>query len=252
MVGRMFTSRDRTALVTGGSRGIGRAVASRLAADGASVVLGYVRDADGADEVVDAIRGAGGRAHAVQADLTGPDAADELFTATEAEFGEVDVLVNNAGATVETPSIAATSDEAYEAMMRLNAFAVFAMLRQASTRIRDGGRIVNVSSIHTTMPVPGVAVYAASKAAVEQFTAVAARELGARGVTVNSVSPGATNTDTVRAIVPAEVLDRAIPAMTPLGRLGTPADVADVVAFLTGPDGGWITGQNLRVAGGIV
>lgn len=239
-------------MVTGGSRGIGRAIVERLTRDGAAVVFSYARDKQAADEVVEVAAAAeGARAIAVQIDLADPAAADTLYAAAEAELGELDILVNNAGTNTVTPSIAETPDEVYDQIMQVNTRAVFALIRLASTRLRDGGRIINLSSINTVLPVPGGAAYAASKAAVEQFTAVAARELGSRQITVNTVSPGATDTDLLRQVNPPDVLDNVIPSLTPLGRLGTPADVADVVAFLAGPDGRWMTGQNLRAGGGL-
>lgn len=241
----------KTALVTGGSRGIGRAVVQRLGRDGATVVFSYARDEQAAGELVEIVAAAGARAVPVQADLADPSAAATLYADAEAELGALDILVNNAATNTVTPSIAETTDAVYDRIMRVNTRAVFALMRVASTRLREGGRIVNLSSINTVLPVPGGAAYAASKAAVEQFTAVAARELGPRGITVNAVSPGATDTDLLREVNPPDVLEDVIPSLTPLRRLGTPADVADVVAFLVGPDGRWMTGQNLRAGGGL-
>lgn len=183
-MGDVSSLEGKTALVTGGSRGIGRAVVERLAGDGAAVAFSFARDRQAAEDVADAVAAAGSRATAVQIDLADPTAAETLFTTAEDELGDVDILVNNAGTNIVTPSIAETSDETYGQIMQVNTRAVFALIRQASTRLRDGGRIVNLSTINTVLPVPGVAVYAASKAAVEQFTAVAARELGPRQIGV--------------------------------------------------------------------
>lgn len=238
----------RTALVTGGSRGIGRAIVVRLARDGASVVFSFARNKTAADEVVAAC---GDRVHAVAADLATPEAPKELYDAAEAAIGPLDILVNNAGSSTVPRPMSATTDEDYDTLMAVNTRAVFVLMREASTRLRDGGRIVNISTINTVMPDPAVAVHAASKAAVEQFAACAARELGPRAITVNAVSPGATYTDLLRGNNPGVDIAAAVAPLTPLGRIGRPDDIADVVAFLAGPDGRWITGQNLRAGGGL-
>ncbi len=146
--------------------------------------------------------------------------------------------------------LAETEVEVFDSVMAINTRSVFLTMRYAARQMRDGGRIVNISTMNTVRPVPGIGPYAASKGAIEQLTAVAARELGPRGITVNIVSPGATDTDMLRGANPAEAL-QAVAGMTPLGRLGEASDVAAVVAFLTGPDGRWITGQNLRATGGL-
>jgi 3-oxoacyl-[acyl-carrier protein] reductase len=191
----------------------------------------------------------------VRADLGEPGGMAELLAETERyleskDLPGLDIMVNNAAADHRPEPLAEITDASYERIMAVNTRAVFQALRWAAVRLRDGGRIVNLSTRNTSWPSPGVAVYAASKGAVEQLTAVAARELGARGITVNAVSPGATDTDLLRATNSAEGL-RMAKQMTPLGRLGQPADVADVIAFLCGPDARWITGQNLCVTGGL-
>ncbi|MEU4117588.1 glucose 1-dehydrogenase [Kitasatospora sp. NPDC028055] len=240
----------RAAVVTGGSRGIGRAIVERLAREGADVVLGYATDRAAAEAVVDAVAAGGGRAWAVPADLGEPGAAERLMAAAEERLGGLDILVNNAARSFTPTPLADLDDTAFDAVLAVNTRAVFATVRYAARRMRDGGRIVNISSVNTARPVPGIAAYAASKGAVEQLTAVAAAELGPRGITVNTVSPGATDTDLLRATNPPEALDR-VAGMTPLRRLGQPEDIADVVAFLAGPDARWITGQNLRATGGL-
>lgn len=237
-----------TALVTGGSRGIGRSIVRRLAHDGARVAFSFAQNKTAADEVV---ASGGGRVVALAADLVSAEAPKELYDGAEAALGPLDVLVNNAGSNTVPRPISATTDEDYEKLMAINTRAVFMLMREASVRLRDGGRIVNISTINTVMPNPAVAVHAASKAAIEQFAACSARELGPRGITVNCVSPGATETDLLRGNNPGVDLAAAIAPMTPLGRLGQPEDIADVVAFLVGPDGRWITGQNLRAGGGL-
>jgi 3-oxoacyl-[acyl-carrier protein] reductase len=233
----------KTAVVTGGSRGIGRAIVERLARDGATVVFGYHRRADEARAVEKAVPGS----RAVQADLGAPDAVDRLF----ADVTDLDILVANAAAQFTSTPIADTTEAEYDRIMTVNARSVFLAIRYAARNMRDEGRIITLSTLNTVLAAPGGSLYGGSKGAVEQFGKVAARELGARGITVNTVSPGATDTELLRSTNSDESLAMAA-RLSPLGRLGQPADVADVVAFLAGPDGRWITGQNIRAGGGIV
>jgi 3-oxoacyl-[acyl-carrier protein] reductase len=239
----------RTALVIGGSRGIGRAVVQRLAGDGAAVLFSYVTDRSAADDVLRATAESPGTVLAERADLRDLGSVRALFARAEQEMGGLDVLVNNAAIGVLAPMADAT-EEQYDLVMDTNAKGTFFAIQEAARRLRDGGRIINVSTINTTIATPGNALYSASKAAIEQYTAIAAQELGPRGITVNTVSPGPTDTDLLRSVTPPEALPR-LAAMSPLGRLGAPTDVAAVVAFLAGEDGGWVTGQNLRASGGI-
>ena len=239
----------RTALVTGGSRGIGRAIVERLIGDGATVTFGYRTDKRAAEEVVAGVTAAGGRAQAVQADLAELGALDRLWDAAEAFAGPVEILVNNA-AVGAVRSLAELSDEDYEHVMQVNLRSVFEALRRAARVMPNGGKIVNVSTVNTVMPGPGISLYAASKGAVEQLTVIAAHELGERDITVNTVSPGATETDMLRNHNSPDGME-TMRTMSPLGRLGQPEDVADVIAFLVGPDGRWMTAQNLRAGGGI-
>ncbi|WP_307815370.1 glucose 1-dehydrogenase [Streptomyces sp. 7-21] len=238
----------KAAVVTGGSRGIGRAIVERLCRDGADVVFSYVSGAGSADEVA---RATAGRARAVRADLAEPEAAEQLMAQAEERLGGLDILVNNAAVPFSPAPLAETEAADFDRVMAVNARAAFLTLRYAARHMRDGGRIVNVSTMNTVRPAPGISPYVASKGALEQLTAAAALELGPRAITVNSVSPGATDTDLLRSVNPPEALDQ-VARLTPLGRLGQPADIASVVAFLVGPDGGWVTGQNLRAAGGLV
>lgn len=239
-----------TAVVTGGSRGIGRAIVERLCRDGADVVFNYATSEEAAADVVRAVQADGGKVRAMRMDLKEPDAAERLMEAAEAHLGSLSILVNNAAMSFTPAPIAETEADVFDSVMAANTRSVFLTTRYAARHMRDGGRIVNISTLNTMRPAPGIAPYAASKGAIEQLTAVAARELGPRGITVNTVSPGATDTELLRGTNPPQALEAVI-GMTPLGRLGQPSDVADVVAFLTGPDGRWITGQNLRATGGL-
>ncbi|MCX4092612.1 SDR family oxidoreductase [Nocardia sp. alder85J] len=235
------------ALITGGSRGIGAAIARRLGADGVRVVVNYRENASAATDVVADIEAAGGAAVAARGDVADPAQLLGLFDLTEGTFGGLDILVVNAG-TARFAPIADTTDADFDTMFAINTRATFVALREAARRIRDNGRIVVVSSGSTVTGRPGAGAYAASKAAVEQLVRAAAAELGPRGVTVNSVRPGATRTDALR--VDAAALAR-LAAEVPLRRIGEPEDIAAVVAFLASADGGWITGQHLHAGGGL-
>ncbi|MDT0423436.1 SDR family oxidoreductase [Streptomyces evansiae] len=250
MTGAEGVLAGKNAVVTGGSRGIGRAVVERLCRDGARVVLTYRREREAADEVCAAVRAGGGQAYAVRLDLADAAATEQAMAAADARLGGLDILVNNAARTSARLPLAETGTEHFDEVLTVNTRAVFLTTRYAARHLRDGGRIITVSTANTVRPGPGIAPYVMSKGAVEQLMAVAAHELGARGITANTVSPGATDTDMLRGANPPEAL-AALPAMTPLARLGTPSDIADVIAFLAGPDGRWITGQNVRATGGL-
>jgi 3-oxoacyl-[acyl-carrier protein] reductase len=247
----MTALRGKTAVVTGGSRGIGRAIVERLARDGADGVFNYARSAEAAEEVVRTVEEAGGSARAVRLDLAEAGAAEQLMdTASQGPSGSVEILVNNAAINLPRTPLAEIEEERFDQLMTVNLKAAFLTVRHAARHMPDGGRIINISTLNTTRPVPGIAPYMISKGALEQLTAAAAQELGERGITVNTVSPGATDTDMLHDANPGEMLDLLV-SITPLRRLGQPSDVADVVAFLAGPDGRWLTGQNLRASGGL-
>ncbi|MFC5753112.1 SDR family oxidoreductase [Actinomadura rugatobispora] len=238
-----MTLTGKTALVTGGSRGIGRAIVRRLAQDGAKVVFGYRQDKTAADALLDELDDA----VAVRADLEDPAGIETLF---EPVADGLDILVNNAAINPHAPITDITSEE-FDRVMTINAKAPLLAMRKAATLLRDNGRVINISTLNTVVPAPGHALYSASKGALEQLTAVAAREFGVRGITVNTVSPGAIDTDLLRATNPPEALEQSV-AFTALQRLGQPTDIAAVVSFLAGPDSQWITGQNLRATGGLL
>jgi 3-oxoacyl-[acyl-carrier protein] reductase len=238
----------RTAIVTGASKGIGAAVAKRLAADGFRTVVNYASSAAEAEEVVAVIKAAGGRARAVGADVADPSAVRRLFDQAEAEFGPVDVLVNNAGMMKVSP-LAEVADADYQRQVAVNLTGTFNGMREGARRVRDGGRIINVSTSVIGAFLPNYGVYAATKAAVEAMTHVLAKELGARGVTVNAVAPGPVATE-LFLTGKSEELIRRMTSDIPLGRLGQPDDIARVVSFLASPESGWINGQVVKANGG--
>lgn len=246
----MTVRNGKSAIVTGASRGIGAAVAQRLAADGFAVVVNYSGDAASAEALVLAIEKSGGQALAVQADVSDAEAVRRLFEATESAFGGVDVLVNNAGI-MQLANVADADDAFVSRHLDVNLRGVINGIREASRRLRRGGRVVSFSSSVVGLYQPTYGVYAATKAGVEALTHVLAKEMRGREVTVNAVAPGPTATDLFLKGKPDDVVDR-LAKLAPLERLGQPADIAAVVAFLAGPDGAWINGQVLRANGGIV
>lgn len=241
---------NRCAIVTGSSRGIGAAVVQRLAADGFAVIVNYTGNAQPAEALVRTIEAAGGTALAHKADVSSAADATAMFDAAETAFGGVDVLVNNAGI-MKLAILAESGDDLVDRHLSVNLKGTINMLREAARRLRDGGRIVNFSSSVVGLYQPTYGVYAATKAGVEALTHVLAKELGTRGITVNAVAPGPTATALFLDDKDRATIDRIAKA-APLGRLGQPDDIAAVVAFLAGPEGGWISGQVLRVNGGVV
>ncbi|RAN77211.1 3-ketoacyl-ACP reductase [Bacillus sp. SRB_336] len=246
----MNENTSKIALVTGASRGIGAAVARRLAHDGFTVVINYAGDVAAAETLARDIDASGGHALAVQADVSDPAAVRQLFDAAESSFGAVDVLVNNAGI-MQLANLADADDKMFDRQIAVNLKGSFNTLREASTRLRAGGRIINFSSSVVGLLQPGYGVYAATKTAVEAMTSVLAKELRGRNITVNAVAPGPTATELFLNGKSPELIDR-LAKLAPLERLGQPGDIADVVAFLAGKDGGWVNGQVLRANGGII
>jgi 3-oxoacyl-[acyl-carrier protein] reductase len=247
----MSASQNRkVAIVTGASRGIGAAVARRLATDGFAVVVNYSSNSNTAAKLVRDLEAGGGEALAVQADISDPQAVRRMFDVAETDFGGVDVLVNNAGIMKLAP-LAQVDDAMFDQTIAINLKGVFNGLREAANRLRDGGRIINFSSSVIGLYQPSYGVYAATKAAAEAMTHILAKELGPRRITVNAVAPGPVATELFFDGKDQATVDR-IKQMNPLGRLGEVEDIARVVSFLAGPEGGWINGQVIRANGGVI
>ena len=245
------SNNGKVAIVTGASRGIGASIARRLASEGFTVAVNYAGRAAEAQGVVDEIRATGGRAEAIQADVSAPAQVAALFDQAATLFGGVDVLVNNAGV-MQTGLVplSETDDALFDRIVDTNLKGTFNTLRVAAKKVRAGGRIVNFSSSVTMLAMPGYSVYAATKSAVETMTLIFAKELRGRSITVNAVAPGPTVTDLFLNGKSQEQIDH-LSKMAPMERLGKPEDIAAVVAFLAGPDGGWIDGQTLPANGGV-
>ncbi len=242
----MGTLKGKVAIVTGASRGIGRAIAERLARDGASVVVNYAVKAEAAKKVVAGIEAKGGRAVAVQADISKVADVRRLFKETRKLFKRLDILVNNAGIFIYK-SLAETTEEDFDRLFAINTKGAFFAMQEAAKCMADGGRIVNISTGGTRLAFPGVAAYGGTKGALEVFTKVVAKELGPRKITVNTVSPGYTETDMLSDPSFKTLGEQA----SPLKRIGTPRDIAAVVAFLVSSEGGWVTGDTIQAGGGV-
>ncbi|OWV86166.1 3-ketoacyl-ACP reductase [Rhizobium sp. N122] len=240
----------KIALVTGASRGIGAAVAKRLAKDGFTVIINYSSNAAPAEELARAIEQAGGKALTEQADVSDAQAVHRMFDAAETAVGGIDVLVNNAGIMMLS-SLAEADDANFDRQIAVNLKGTFNTLREAARRLRDGGRVVNLSTSVVGLKLETYGVYAATKAAVEMLTAIMAKEMRGRNITVNAIAPGPVATDLFLNGKSEELVAR-MAKMNPLERLGSPEDIAAAVAFLAGPDGGWINGQTLRANGGLI
>ena len=246
----MTTSSQKVAIVTGGAGGIGAAVCERLARDGFTVVINYGGNAAAAEALAARIEAAGGRAITAQADIADAAQVARMFASAETAFGGVDLLVNNAGI-MRLATIADSDDAMFDRQIAVNLTGTFNTLREAARRLRNGGRIINVSSSVVGLLQPTYGVYAATKAAVEAMTSILAKELRGRDITVNAIAPGPTATKLFLDGKPQDVVDR-LAKLAPLERLGQPEDIAAAVAFLAGPDGAWINGQTLRANGGII
>ena len=246
----MHADHQKVAIVTGASRGIGQAIALRLAADGFAVVVNYAKRLDAAQDVVSQIKQAGGKATAIQADVSDVDAVGNMFDETQAAFGGIDVLVNNAGI-LKNANVTDLDDETIDSVIAINLKGSINTMRQAARRLRDGGRVINITSSVIAMSLPTYGLYAASKAAIEAMTPVLAKELRGRNITVNSVAPGPTATELFMEGKPQTFVDH-LANLSPLERLGQPQDIANAVAFLAGSDGAWINGQTLRTNGGVI
>jgi 3-oxoacyl-[acyl-carrier protein] reductase len=246
----MSMDSNKVAIVTGSSRGIGAAIAERLASDCFTVVINYAGRVAEAEALVGRIEQAGGKALTAQADVSDARAVARMWDAAEAAFGGVDVLVNNAGI-MKLATIADADDALIDSQLAINLKGSLNTMREAARRLRNGGRIINLSSSVVGLYQPTYGIYAATKAAVEAMTHVLSKELRGRDITVNAVAPGPTATALFLDGKPQAVIDQ-LTKLAPLERLGQPEDIANTVAFLAGPDGAWINGQVLRANGGII
>jgi len=246
----MASNEIKVAIVTGASRGIGAAIAERLSKDGFTVVVNYAGGAETAEALAAKIEADGGRAVTAQADVSDPGAVARMFDKTEAAFGGVDVLVNNAGI-MKLATLAEGDDALFDSTITINLKGSINTMREAARRLRKGGRIINLSSSVVGLYQPTYGVYAATKAGVEALTHVLAKELRGRDITVNAVAPGPTATALFLDGKPQQVVDH-LAKLAPLERLGQPEDIANAVSFLAGPGGAWINGQVLRANGGII
>ncbi len=246
----MTSLSSKVAIVTGSSRGIGRAIAERLGRDNAKVVINYLNNKEKALEIVSKIETFGSQAIAVQGDMSKLPDIERLFKEALNHFGRIDIVVNNVGVGIFKPHAEITEEE-FDRTFALNTKGAFFILQQASQNIADNGRIVNISVAGTVMPIAFAGLNNGSRAATDQFTLSLSKELGARGITANNVAIGLTRTDGLNENPPPDLREKYIPKI-PLGRLGEPEDIADVVAFLCSHDGRWITSQTIRADGGLV
>lgn len=240
---------QKVILVTGASKGIGAAVARRLAAEGAYLIINYAGDKAGAENLVDVLRQGGTRAIALQADVSKAGEVKQMFDTAIAQFGKIDVLVNNAGIMI-TKLLKDTTDDDFTRQFDVNVRGVFNTLREAATRLSNRGSIINFSTSVNRIMLPTYGTYAATKSAVEQLTRVFAKEVGSRGINVNSVSPGPTNTELFTKGKTEETLTR-LASLSAFNRIGEPDDIAGVVAFLASDEAKWITAQNIGINGGM-
>jgi 3-oxoacyl-[acyl-carrier protein] reductase len=239
---------NKVAIVTGSSRGIGAQIAITLAEAGASVVVNYSSNQKSADKVVSDIKANGGNAIAIKADISNPGEVKLMFDSAINQLGKIDILINNAGS-ILYKTIQDTTDDDFDQIFSVNVKGTFNTLREAASRLENDGRIINFSSSTTRLMLPTYGAYCATKGAVEQLTRVFSKEVGARNITVNSISPGPTNTELFTEGKSAEVINR-LAGMAALGRIGEPIDIARIVLFLVGEEASWVTGQNIGANGG--
>lgn len=245
----MINLTDKVILVTGSSRGIGATIAQQLVTAGAKVIVNYANGKAAAEEVVLQIKNKGGDAIALQADVSKTDEVKNLFDQAIAHYGKIDVLVNNAGIMINS-LIKDTTDDDFNRQFDINVKGTFNTLREAATRLADKGSIINFSTSVNRLMLPTYGTYVATKAAVEQLTRVFAKEVGARGINVNSISPGPTNTELFTQGKSQELIDR-LASLSAFNRIAEPEDIANVVLFLASDEAKWITAQNLGVNGGM-
>ncbi len=246
----MNNLRGKVAIVTGSSRGIGRSIAEKLAEQGAAVVINYSGSLELAEEVVQGIQQKGGRAAAVQADVSKPEQIARLFQETKDRFGKIDIVVNNAGIMINS-LIGDATEEQFDRQFAINVKGTYFSCQQAFLHLEQGGRIINFSTSVNGQMFPAYSIYAGTKGAVEQFTRQLAKEFGARGITINAVAPGPVATELFLDGKSEAQLD-GLKKANAFGRLGEPEDIAGVVSFLAGDQSAWITGQTLRVNGGFI
>lgn len=241
----------KVAVVTGASQGIGAGIARALAAEGAAVVVNYLKNKQAAALVVEAILQAGGKAIAFEADVAQAAGAERIIDAAIKNFGRLDVLVNNSGTSESTP-LGSITEESFDKIFKVNVLGVLLTTQAAVTHLKEGGSVINIGSSITGMTPPAMAVYTASKAAVESITKTLSKELGLKRIRVNSVMPGTTDTEMFRSQIAGNVEQlQGIVGMTPLGRIGQPSDIASVVTFLASEDAGWVTGASILTSGGL-
>lgn len=245
----MKTLDQKVILITGASRGIGAAVAQKLADLGAKVIVNYAGGKEAADQTVGDIKKNGGEAIALQADVSKSEEVAAMFDAAIAHYGKIDVLVNNAGIMI-TKLLKDTTDDDFTRQFDINVRGTFNTLREAATKLADNGSIINFSTSVNRIMLPTYSTYVATKAAVEQLTRVLSKEVGARGINVNSISPGPTNTELFTKGKPQEVIDR-LASLSAFNRIGEPEDIAKMVAFLASDEAKWISAQNIGVNGGM-
>ncbi|MDJ1484948.1 SDR family oxidoreductase [Cytophagaceae bacterium YF14B1] len=243
----MITLNEKVVLVTGASRGIGASLAQSFAENGAKVIVNYAGSKDAAEKVVANIKQKGGDAIAVQADVSKPADVKNLFDTAIAQYGRIDVLVNNAGIMI-TKTIKDTTDEEFDRHFDINVKGVFNTLREAATRLSDNGSVINFSTSVNRLMLPGYGTYVATKSAVEQLTRIFAKEVGARGINVNSVSPGPTDTELFTNGKSEELINR-LASLSAFNRIGKPEDIVPIVLFLASDEAKWISAQNIGANG---